>query len=79
MMQLPKSIGKREFMQHTSKYIQWVEEHDISLIITHHKRPELVLSRVKPMRFQDLAGTVEIKVQGDVNESVLPGYDEWLS
>ena len=78
-MQSPRSIGKREFVQHTSKYIQWVEESNSELIITHHKHPELVLSKIKPKQFQDLRGTAEIKIQGDVNEAVLPGYDQWLS
>lgn len=78
-MQSLKSIGKREFVQHTSRYIQWVEDNNAMLIITHHKHPELVLSKIKPKQFQDLRGTAEITVYGDVNEPVLPGYDEWLS
>lgn len=76
-MQLPKSIGKREFVQHTSKYIQWVEDNNSELIITHHKHPELVLSKIKSHQFQDLRGTAKITIHGDVNESVLPGYDQW--
>ena len=72
-----KSVGKREFIQHTSKYLAWVEQKGLELVIMHRNRPDLVLSKVKLKSLNDLKGTVEIKVIGDINESVLPGYDEW--
>ena len=37
-----KTIGKREFIQHTSKYIKWVEEYGSELVITHQNRPDLI-------------------------------------
>lgn len=73
-----KMIGKREFVQHTSKYIQWVDDNDTALVITHHKHPALMLSKIKQERLQDLRGTIQIKIHGDVNDPILPGYDEWL-
>lgn len=76
-MQTLKTIGKREFIQHTSKYIKWVEEHGSPLIITHHNHPGLVLTKAKLASLKDLRGSVSIKVYGDINDSVLPGYDEW--
>jgi hypothetical protein len=76
-MQLPKIIGKREFIQHTSKYIKWVEEYGADLVITHHNRPDLVLTKIKQKTLKDLRGLVAVKVHGDINEPVLPGYDEW--
>jgi prevent-host-death family protein len=76
-MQTTKSIGKREFIQHTSKYLKWVEEHGNELVITHHNRPDMVLTKIKPKSLKDLRGLVEIKIHGDINEHVLPGYDEW--
>lgn len=76
-MRPSKTIGKREFIQHTSKYIKWVEEQGVELVITHHNDPELVLAKIKFKSLQDLRGTVTIKVQGNINESDLPGYDEW--
>lgn len=76
-MQSLKTIGKREFIQHTSKYIKWVEEHGSSLIITHHNHPGLILTRAKLKSLKDLRGSISIKVYGDINDSVLPGYDEW--
>ncbi len=76
-MHQPKTIGKREFVQHTSKYIKWVEEHNEELVITHHNKPELVLLKIKNKTFNDLRGFGDIKVIGDINEHVLPGYDEW--
>ena len=76
-MQATKSIGKREFIQHTSKYLKWVEEHGNELVITHHNRPDMVLTKIKPKSLKDLRGLVEVKIHGDINEHFLPGYDEW--
>lgn len=76
-MQHSKTIGKREFIQHTSKYIKWVEEHGDELVITHQNRPDLVLAKIKLKTLKELRGSVAIKVHGDINEHVLPGYDEW--
>lgn len=78
-MSQPMSIGKREFIQHTSKYIKMVEENGQSLIITHHHQPELVLSRIQSNSIKDLRGSVTIEIVSDINEHVLPGYDEWSS
>lgn len=75
-MQFSKTIGKREFIQNTSKYIKWVEEHG-PIMITHHNHPGLVLSKIKFKCLKDLRGSVEVKVHGDINEPILPGYDEW--
>ena len=72
-----KTIGKREFIQHTSKYIKLVEEQGHEIVITHHNRPDLVLSKIKLKSFQDLRGSVQVKVHGDINEPVLPGYEQW--
>ena len=72
-----KSIGKREFIQHTSKYIKLIEAGDQSLIITHHNKPELVLAKIKRKSFKSLRGFATIKVVGDINDPVLPGYDLW--
>jgi hypothetical protein len=76
-MQPLKTIGKREFIQHTSKYIKWVEEHGSQLIITHHNQPDLVLTKVRFKSLKDLRGSVNVTVKGDINDPVLPGYDEW--
>jgi hypothetical protein len=72
-----KTVGKREFIQHTSKYIKWVEEQDKELIITHQNQPGLILTKIKLKSFNEMRGFTEIKVHGDINEPVLPGYDEW--
>ena len=76
-MAYPKSIGKREFIQHTSKYIKFVEEQGQDIVITHHNRPDLVLSKIKVKSLSDLRGTVKIKIHGDINDPILPGYDQW--
>ena len=75
-MQTIKSVGKREFIHHTSKYLNWVEEGK-ELIITHQNHPDLILSKIKPKSFKSLAGFCKINIISDINEHVLPGYDEW--
>jgi hypothetical protein len=72
-----KIVGKREFIQHTSKYIKWLEEHEETILITHHNKPALLLTRIKPMTIKDMRGFAEIKIHGDINDPILPGYDEW--
>lgn len=76
-MQNIKKIGKREFIQYTSKYINWVEKQGSQLVITHQNQPDLLLTKIKVKSLKDMRGVVDIKVYGDINESVLPGYDEW--
>lgn len=76
-MQISKKIGKREFIQHTSKYLKWVEEHGAQLIITHHNQPDLVLIKIKKKSLKELSGRVTIKEHGDINEPILPEYDQW--
>jgi hypothetical protein len=76
-MPVSKTVGKREFIQHTSKYIKWVEEYGAKIVITHHNHPGLVLSKIKLKSFKDLRGLANIIVHGDINEPILPGYDEW--
>jgi len=76
-MSYPKTIGKREFIQHTSKYIKLVEELGHEIVITHHNRPDLVLSKIKSSSFHDLRGSINVKIHGDINEPVMPGYDQW--
>lgn len=72
-----QTIGKREFIQHTSKYIKLVEEQGREIVITHHNRPDLVLSKIKSSSLIDLRGSVKVTIHGDINETILPGYDQW--
>jgi hypothetical protein len=72
-----KSVGKREFIQHTSKYLKWVEEHDKELIVTHQNEPDLIITKIKKKSFRDLRGFADIKIHGDINEHVFLGYDQW--
>ena len=76
-MEPPKEIGKREFIQHTSRYLQWVENENQSLIITHHNEPDLILMKIRSKTLSDLRGLATIKVIGDINDPILPGYDLW--
>jgi hypothetical protein len=77
-MQSLKTIGKREFIQHTSKYLKWVEEEDKELIITHQNKPDLVLTKIKHKSIKEMRNFTEIKVKdSDINEPVLLGFDKW--
>lgn len=77
MFEFKKTIGKREFIQHTSKYLKLVEEQGQELVITHHNRPELVLSKIKITSIHDLSGSVDVVIHEDINEHILPEYDKW--
>lgn len=71
-------VGKREFIQHTSKYLKKAELED-SIIITHNNIPVLELHKLKTKTIDDLKGLIEeIKIVGDINDSILPGIDEWF-
>ena len=76
-MSASRMVGKREFIQHTSKYLKLIEEQDGELVITHHNKPDLVLTKIKLNSFDSLRGFTTIKVHGDINAPILPGYDEW--
>lgn len=76
-MSAAKKVGKREFIQHTSQYLKWIEDQDGELIITHHHKPELILTRIKSKSIDDLRGFTTIKIHGDINDPILPGYDTW--
>lgn len=78
-MHASKKVGKREFIQHTSRYLKWVEDQDKTLIITHHNQPDLLVTKVKSKTLSELRGFAKIIIHGDINEPILPGYDEWLS
>jgi len=71
------TVGKREFIQHTSKYLKWVEEQDKELVITHQNKPDLMIIKIRHKSFKQLKGVADIKTQDDINTHVLPGYDEW--
>ena len=76
-MQAVKTVGKREFIQNTSKYLKLVEGQGTELIITHQNQPDLLITKIKPKALKDLRGITQIKVYGDINAPVLPGYEEW--
>ena len=72
-----QTIGKREFIQHTSKYLKWVEKKNQPLVITHQNKPDLILKKIHPKTLKDLRQILKIKIYGDINEPVLLGYDRW--
>ncbi len=71
-------VGKREFLQHASKYLQKAKETGEELIITHHNKPELKIVPIKSKTISDLRGKMKIRVlKGDINDPVFPPYDKW--
>lgn len=71
-----KTVGKREFIQHTSKYLKLVEKRGEELMITHQNEPDLLITKITRKSLKDLRGIVT-KVHGDINEPILPGFVEW--
>jgi antitoxin (DNA-binding transcriptional repressor) of toxin-antitoxin stability system len=71
-----RTVGKREFIQHTSKYLRLVEKRGDELVITHQNEPDLLLTKITHKSLKDLRG-LTVKVHGDVNEPVLPEFEEW--
>jgi len=70
-------IGKRDFIQNTSKYLKLAHEVD-KIIITHHNKPVLIISPIEEKSLSDLQGLIKhVKVKGDINDPIFPGYDEW--
>ena len=63
-------VGKREFIQHTSKYLGLAGSREV--IITHHNKACLKIVPLHPRTISDLAGILKnIKIIGDVNAPVL--------
>jgi hypothetical protein len=72
-----KMVSKCEFIQHTKKYLQWVEVHGQELVITHRKKPYLKIVKINLKSFKSLQGIADIKIHEDINTPILPGYEEW--
>lgn len=71
------SVGKRDFIQHTSQYLKKAETNGM-LIITHQNKAVLKLIRIEDKGIQDLRGTITfIKISGDINEPEFLEYDKW--
>lgn len=73
-----QEVGKREFAMHISKYLSYVEKTGKELTITHQNHPTLKLIPLKKRQLHDLKGTLAYcKVKGDINDPILPGFDQW--
>jgi len=71
-------LGKREFLHHASQYLKEVENKGIDLIITSRGAESVRISPVRDKSIHDLSGLIkDVKVEGDLNDPVLSGYDEW--
>ncbi len=72
IMNASVTVGKREFIQHTSKYLKLVERYG-EITISHQNHPALRIMPIKEKRVKDLRGLVQtIKVHGDINDHVVP-------
>ena len=72
-----RKVGKREFIQHTSKYLKMIEKRGGELVITHQNEPDLLITKIQCKSLKDFRGLV-VNVIGDINEPVLPGFEEWF-
>jgi len=71
-------LGKREFLHHASQYLNDVEKNGSDIIITNRGSESVRIVPVRSKSITDLQGLVStIKVEGDINAPILPGYDEW--
>jgi antitoxin (DNA-binding transcriptional repressor) of toxin-antitoxin stability system len=75
---MSETVGKREFLLHTSKYLHWVEETKEELVVTHRNKPVLRVVPSEPKTASSLRGFLRsIEVEGDINAPVLPPLDQW--
>lgn len=75
-----KTVGKREFLMHSSKYLKEVEVQGHEITITHQNEPTLKLVPVKPKTIHDLRGLITTPVSmTELNKPVLPSFDKWFS
>lgn len=71
------SVGKRDFIQHTSQYLKKAEKNGV-IIITHQNKAVLKLIRIEEKSIHDLKGTItSLKISGDINEPEFLEYDKW--
>lgn len=70
-----QTIGKREFIQNTSLFLKTAEQS--GLIITHHRKPCLLLTPITPKTIHSLRGSINVKVKGDINKPILKDYSKW--
>lgn len=71
------TIGKPEFIQHTSQYLKQAELQG-GLVITHQNKPAFKLIPIKGKTTKDLRGLIPyVKIKGDINDPILPGFDQW--
>ncbi|MBI5447503.1 MAG: hypothetical protein HY939_02095 [Gammaproteobacteria bacterium] len=68
-------ITRREFSQHTSKYLKLVGNTGQDLIITHQIGADLRITKIKANTLADLRGIIVKVHEVDINTPVLPGYD----
>jgi hypothetical protein len=76
IMHAIKTVKKRKFIRHANEYLKLIESQGTELIITHQNQPDLLITKIKSKTLKDLRGLMEIKVHGDINESILPGHEE---
>lgn len=70
-MKNSKVVEKSEFIQHTNKYLKWVEDNNSSLVIVENNCSCFTLSKMKYKTLKDLRGSVKVKIHGNINESVM--------
>ena len=72
-------VGKRQFLQASSRYLKEAEEKGRELIITYHDEPRLRVISIPKKTIRDLKGSLKkcSVNEEDVNTPILPGFDTW--
>lgn len=77
-MKPAKKVGKREFSNHTSKYLTLVQKTGQEITITERNLPVLKLVPIEKKTFASLKGILkDVKIKGDINDPVFPPFDKW--
>jgi hypothetical protein len=75
---MAETVGKREFLLHTSKYLHWVEETKQELIVTHQNKATLRVMPVERNSVASLRGFLgKVVTTENINTPVFPPMDQW--
>ncbi len=79
-MNTAKTVGKREFSNHTSKYLTLVQKSGQEITITERNQPVLRLVPIEKKTFASLRGLFSGPIDMDeLNKPEFPPFDKWSS
>lgn len=73
-----QTVGKREFLLHSNRYLKVVEEKKQEIIVTYRNKPVLKIVPVSKTPLDELRGLIRhIEFEEDVTEPIFEGFDKW--